>query len=148
VKTEARLFTGVAVFFAVTAAGYGRRSAEPAGTAVLALACVMAALVAFFLHVQYRKRGRRAQDRRDAEVVDTAGPVDFFPPHSPWPITTALGAVILALGVVYGLWLVLLGLGVLGHGVFGMVFQYAGREPGPPGQGSNSPSREGGSSTS
>ncbi|MER5217316.1 cytochrome c oxidase subunit 4 [Streptomyces sp. NPDC002838] len=143
-RTEARLFTGVAAFFAVTAAGYGWRSREPAGTAVLTLAFLMAALVAFFLHVQYRRRGKRAQDRKDAEVVDTAGPLDFFSPHSPWPITTALGSVLLAVGVVYGLWLALLGLGVLGHGVFGMVFQYAGRD----GQSSNSPSRDGGSSTS
>ena len=127
-KTEARLFTGVAAFFGVTAVGYGWRSAEPAGTAALAIACLMAALVAFFLRVQYRRRGLRAQDRDDAEIVDTAGPLEFFPAHSPWPITTALGAVIVALGVVYGLWLALIGLGLLGHGVFGMVFQYVGRE--------------------
>lgn len=128
-KTEARLFTGVAVFFAVTAAGYGWWSrAEPAGTAALAIAGLMATLVAFFLHVQYRRRGLRAQDRDDAEVVDTAGPLDFFSPHSPWPITVALGALLLALGIVFGLWLALIGFGVLGLGVFGLVFQYAGRD--------------------
>ncbi|MFD0313134.1 aa3-type cytochrome oxidase subunit IV [Streptomyces flavalbus] len=129
-RTEAWLFTGVAAFFAGTALGYGWWSAEPAGTAVLCVAFLMAALVTFFLFVQYRKHGPRAQDRRGAEVVDSAGPVDFFPPHSPWPVTVALGAVVIALGVVYGLWLALLGLGVLGLGVFGMVFQYAGRTPG------------------
>jgi hypothetical protein len=124
-RTESRLFTGVAVFFAVTSAGYWWRSREPAGTAALGIAFLMAALVAFFLHIQYRRRGLRAQDRTDAEVVDTAGPLEFFPPHSPWPITVALGAIVLALGVVFGLWLALIGLGVLGQGVFGMVFQYA-----------------------
>ncbi|WP_282702287.1 cytochrome c oxidase subunit 4 [Streptomyces sp. CC219B] len=138
-RTESRLFAGVAVFFLVTAVGYGWRSREPAGTAVLALAFLMAALVAFFLYTQYRKRGLRAQDRKDAEVVDTSGPLDFFPPHSPWPVVTALGSVLLALGIVYGLWLALLGLGVLALGVFGLVFQYAGRDP----QRSNSSSRGG-----
>lgn len=128
-KTEARLFTGVAVFFAVTATGYGWwGTAEPAGTAALAVAGLMAALVAFFLAVQHRRHGPRAQDRPDGEVIDTAGPLDFFSPHSPWPIVAALGAVLLALGVVYGLWLVLLGLGVLGCGVSGLVLQYAGRD--------------------
>lgn len=127
-KTEARLFIGVAGFFLVTAVGYGWRAKEPAGTAVLTVAFLMAALVAFFLHMQYRRRGLRAQDRPDAEVADTAGPLHFFAPHSPWPITTALGSVLAALGVVYGLWLFLLGVGVLGHGVFGMVFQYVGRD--------------------
>ena len=127
-RTESRLFIGVAVFFLVTAVGYGYSSEEPAGTAVLVIAFLMAALVAFFLHMQYRRRGLRAQDREDAEVADTAGPLDFFPPHSPWPITIAAGSVLAALGVVFGLWLFLLGLGVLGHGVFGMVFQYADRD--------------------
>jgi len=143
VKTEARLFAGVAVFFAVTAAGYGWRSREPAGTAVLAIAALMASLIAFFLQVQYRRRGRRAQDRSDAEVMDGAGPLDFFAPHSPWPVTTAAGSVLLALGVVYGLWLALLGLGVLAHGVFGMVFQYAGRTDrwGPPAGRHDTPAR-------
>lgn len=126
-RTESRLFIGVAAFFLVTAAGYGWRSREPAGTAVLTIAFLMSALVAFFLHTQYRRRGPRAQDREDAEIADTAGPLDFFPPHSPWPVVVALGSVLLALGIVYGLWLALLGLGVLAPGVFGLVFQYAGR---------------------
>ncbi|MFH8701545.1 aa3-type cytochrome oxidase subunit IV [Streptomyces chartreusis] len=142
-KTEARLFIGVAGFFLVTAVGYGVGSEEPAGTAVLVIAFLMASLVAFFLHMQYRRRGPRAQDRPDAEVADTAGPLDFFSPHSPWPITTAVGSVLAALGVVYGLWLFLLGLGVLGHGVFGMVFQYADRGS----QRSNSPADDSRSSS-
>jgi len=128
VKTEARLFTGVAVFFAFAATGYGWWSAEPAGTAALAVTGLMAALVAFFLRVQHRRRGPRAQDRPDAEVIDTAGPLDFFSPHSPWPVVVALGAVLSALGVVFGLWLTLIGLGVLGCGVCGLVFQHAGRD--------------------
>ncbi|MGC9496344.1 cytochrome c oxidase subunit 4 [Streptomyces sp. WG7] len=140
-RTEARLFTGVAAFFAVTAAGYGWFSEEPAGTAALTVAFLMAALVAFFLHVQYRKRGLRAQDRGDAEVLETAGPLDFFPPHSPWPVTVALGAVVLALGIVYGLWLALIGFGVLALAVLGLVFQYAGREAQRP----NSPEEDSGS---
>lgn len=126
-RTEAVLFTGVAAFFAVTGAAYGWLSADPAGTCALGLAALMAALVAFFLGVQYRRRGRRPQDRSDAEVADAAGPVEFFPPHSPWPITVAAGFTLVCLGVVYGLWLFLLGLGLLSHGVCGMVLQYADR---------------------
>lgn len=146
-KTESRLFMGVAGFFLVTAVGYGWRSKEPAGIAVLVVAFLMAALVAFFLHMQYRRRGPRAQDRADAEVIDTAGPLAFFPPHSPWPITTAVGSLLAALGVVYGLWLFLLGLGVLGLGVFGMVFQYADRDGQRDGRRPNSSPEDSGSST-
>jgi hypothetical protein len=127
-KVEALLFGGVAVFFAVAAALYGAWSGEPAGTAVLIVAFGMAAVVSFFCAVQYRRRGSRPQDRKEAEVADAAGPVEFFPPHSPWPVVTALGFTVAALGVVYGLWLFLIGVGVLARGVLGLVFQYATRE--------------------
>ncbi|MET7568340.1 cytochrome c oxidase subunit 4 [Streptomyces sp. NPDC005492] len=126
-KVEALLFGGVAVFFAGAAALYGWWSRDPAGTAALAVAFLMAALVSFFCAVQYRRKGRRPQDRTDAEVADGAGPLEFFPAQSPWPLITALGFAVVCTGVVYGLWLLLIGFGVLARGVLGMVFQYANR---------------------
>jgi Cytochrome c oxidase subunit IV len=127
VKVETYLFAGVALFFAVVASGYGWFSGEPAGTAALVVAFLMASLVAFFLAVQRRRRGTRPEDRRDGEVAERAGPLDFFPPRSPWPVVTALGFTLGALGVVFGLWLFLIGIGVLGMGAAGFVFQYVGR---------------------
>lgn len=129
-KTEALLFAGVALFFAGVAALYGWWAAEPAGTAVLVIAFLMAALVSFFSATQYRRRGRRPQDREDAEVADGAGPLEFFPPDSPWPVITAAGFAVAATGVVYGLWLFLIGSAVLARGVLGMVFQYVDRGAG------------------
>ncbi|WP_225829752.1 cytochrome c oxidase subunit 4 [Streptomyces sp. NK08204] len=126
-KAEAMLFGGVALFFGGCAALYGMWAQEDAGTVVLVVAFGMAALVAFFCLIQYRRRGARAQDRTDAEVADGAGPVAFFPDESPWPIVTALGFAVTATGVVFGLWLFLIGLGVLVRGVFGLVFQYGRR---------------------
>lgn len=126
-KTEAFLFGGVALFFAGTAALYGVWSREPAGTAALIVAAGMGAVVSFFCTVQYRRRGTRPQDRKDAEIADGAGPVEFFPDESHWPIVTALGFALAATGVVFGLWLFLIGFGVLVAGVLGMVFQYAHR---------------------
>ncbi|GGV14677.1 cytochrome c oxidase polypeptide 4 [Streptomyces filipinensis] len=126
-KAEAMLFGGVALFFGGLAALYGVWAGEEAGTVALVVACGMAGLVAFFCLIQYRRRGARAQDRTAAEVVDAAGPVAFFPDESLWPIVTALGFAVTASGVVFGLWLFLIGLGVLARGVFGMVFQYAQR---------------------
>lgn len=121
------LFGGVAVFFGGSAALYGVWSQDATGTVALVVACAMAALVAFFCLIQYVRRGTRAQDRADAEVADAAGPVAFFPDESPWPIVVALGFAVTATGVVFGLWLFLIGLGVLARGVYGMVFQYAHR---------------------
>ncbi|MCW7941542.1 membrane protein [Streptomyces hygroscopicus] len=126
-KIEALLFGGVAVFFGGAAALYGAWSHDPAGTAVLIVAFGMAGVISFFCTVQYRRRGIRPQDRPDAEVADGAGPLEFFPPHSPWPVVTAFGFAVAATGVVYGLWLFILGVGILARGVLGLVFQYAAR---------------------
>lgn len=127
-KAETALFTGVSVFFAVSAAVYGWFSAEPAGTAALAVACLMAALVAFFLWRQHHKTGPAPQDRKEAAVHESAGPVAFFPPRSAFPVLTALGTAALGLGTVYGLWLFLIGVGLLAPGVWGFVFQYGERD--------------------
>lgn len=124
-KTEAILFAGVAGFFLVTDVLYAVWSRDPAGTAALTVSFLMALLVTFFFATNYRRKGLRPEDRRDGEVHERSGPVDFFPPHSAWPVLTATGAGLAALGVVFGLWLFLIGLGVLLAGVFGMVYQYA-----------------------
>ncbi|MFI6490047.1 cytochrome c oxidase subunit 4 [Streptomyces sp. NPDC050564] len=126
-KVEALLFGGVAAFFAGAAALYAAWSGDPTGTAALIVAFAMAALVSFFCTMHYRRKGRRPQDRTDAEVADGAGPVEFFPAESSWPIITALGFAVAAIGVVYGLWLFLIGFGVLVRGVLGMTFQYVDR---------------------
>ncbi|MFJ7945656.1 cytochrome c oxidase subunit 4 [Streptomyces sp. NPDC096354] len=124
-KTEATLFAGVAGFFLVTDVLYAVWSRDPTGTAALTISFLMALLVAFFFATNYRRKGLRPEDRRDGKVHERSGPVDFFSPHSIYPPLTATGTALLALGVVFGLWLFLIGMGVALAGVFGMVFQYA-----------------------
>jgi hypothetical protein len=127
-KTEAYLFGGVAAFFLVTAVAYGWWSGrEPAGTAALAVAFAMSALICFFFTQTYQRRGARPEDDREGEIAERAGPLDFFPARSAYPPVTAVGAALSALGIVFGLWLFLLGLGTLAAGVGGMVFQYVHR---------------------
>ncbi|MFG2563263.1 cytochrome c oxidase subunit 4 [Streptomyces sp. NPDC048496] len=123
-KTEAILFAGVAGFFLVTDVLYAVWSRDPAGTAALTVSFLMAWLVTFFFATNYRRKGLRPEDRRDGQIHERSGPVDFFPPHSIGPPLTAAGTALLVLGVVFGLWLFLIGLGVVLAGVFGMVFQY------------------------
>lgn len=124
-KTEAWLFGGVAAFFAVTGGIYAAYASDPAGIAALVLACIMAAVISFFCYQHHRRHDRRAQDRPGAEVADAAGPLEFLPAGSHWPIVTAAGFTLSALGVVVGLWLFLIAFGLLAVGVLGLVFQYA-----------------------
>ncbi|MGP3985929.1 aa3-type cytochrome oxidase subunit IV [Streptomyces sp. 3N207] len=124
-KLEAILFAGVALFFACVTIPYALYGDDPAGTAAVLIATLMASLVSFFLTVQYKRRGVRPEDRRDGEIHERGGPLDFFPARSPYPVLTALGVATLGTGTVFGLWLALIGAGLTGAGVCGFAFQYA-----------------------
>ncbi|WP_069814041.1 aa3-type cytochrome oxidase subunit IV [Streptomyces sp. TP-A0874] len=126
-KAEALLFAGVALFFAATAAVYGRYSTEPAGTVALLVSFLMSGLIAFFLWTQFLRHGRRPQDRKNVPVHWGSGRLAFFSPRSYYPVLTGAGAAVTAVGVIYGLWLFLIGLGVLACGVLGFVFQHNNR---------------------
>lgn len=127
-KAETFLFAGVALFFAVTGLGYAFWSTfEPVGTTALAVSFLMASLVCFFCRRQHLVRGQRLQDRKEAEIHEGAGPLDFFPARSYAPVATAFGVAVLAAGVVYGVWLALIGTGLLVPGVAWFVFEYHDR---------------------
>lgn len=127
-KAEAWLFTGVAVFFAVTCAVYAAFAPDPAGIAALGVSGLMSALIAAYLWWGYGRVGRRPEDRKDAQVREVSGKRAFFPARSYFPAISAAGTALLGLGTVQGLWLFLIGVGVLIPGVYGFVFQNAGRE--------------------
>ncbi|QPP08788.1 cytochrome c oxidase subunit 4 [Streptomyces bathyalis] len=126
-RVEALLFTGVAAFFAVVSACYVPFSRDTAGNAALLVSFLMSSLIALFLWVQYLRHGDRAQDRTDADVREGAGPLAFFSPRSYYPVFTALGTAIAGLGVIFGMWLFLIGVGIVVPGVAGFVFQHNDR---------------------
>ncbi|OEU89099.1 cytochrome c oxidase subunit 4 [Streptomyces oceani] len=128
-RSEAFLFAGVSLFFAVVAVVYGWYAPDPAGTTALALSCLMSAMISFFCWTRYARGGLRAQDRKQALIHETTGRLDFFPPRSHAPVVTALACAVLGTGVIYGLWLFLIGVGLLALGVYGFVFEYATRGP-------------------
>ncbi|MEW5535064.1 aa3-type cytochrome oxidase subunit IV [Streptomyces virginiae] len=127
-KAEAWLFTGTALFFGATTAVYWWFSREPAGTAALCVSFVMASLVAAYLWRQYRRGGARPEDRGGAEIREAGGRRGFFPARSRFPALAAAGTALIGLGVVQGLWLCLIGFGVLLPGVLGFAFQNLGHE--------------------
>ncbi|MFJ9844807.1 cytochrome c oxidase subunit 4 [Kitasatospora sp. NPDC101155] len=124
-KAEGWLFAVMTTFFAVTGLIYGFWAREPAGKAILAVAFLMSGLVALFWFVQYqRSGGGRAQDRKDAEIAETAGPLGFFPARSGYPVLAAAGLAVFAIGLVFARWLIVCGAVVLALAVFGFIFQY------------------------
>jgi hypothetical protein len=49
--------------------------------------------------------GDRPEDRDDAEIPDGAGVIDSFPGSSIWPFVMGMGAFVLVLAMVFGIWL-------------------------------------------
>ncbi|MGV9246752.1 aa3-type cytochrome oxidase subunit IV [Streptomyces sp. NPDC003710] len=127
-KSEAYLFAGVALFFLLTDAAYIWFAREPAGIAALSVSFGMSSVISFFCLINYGRKGLRPEDRPDSEIRERSGTIGFFPPHSGYPVITALGAAVIAVGIVYGVWIILVGFGLLGPGVLGMVFQFGTRE--------------------
>jgi hypothetical protein len=124
VRVEGLIFSVFCVFFAVCAIVYGVLSNEWAGTAALALAAGLAFLIAFYVLFTGRRIDERPEDDRDAEVSDGAGEMGFFSPHSWWPLPLALSAAVITVGVVFGWWIVTLGVIFLGISLYGFVFEY------------------------
>jgi hypothetical protein len=101
-KIEGWLFMSGTAFFALIAAIYWLLAEEPAGTTALALTAGLAFLVGFYLLFTARRIDPRPEDRVDAEIEEAAGDLGFFSPHSWWPLPTAAGAAVTALGLVFG----------------------------------------------
>ncbi len=123
-RKEAWIFGFNGIFFALVAPKYWFLSKDPTGTAALIMATGLALLVAFYLGFHANKMDPRPEDLREAEVVDGAGELGFFPPYSWWPLWCALALAVCVLGVVFGWWLFIIGVGVGSVTLVGWVFEY------------------------
>lgn len=65
-------------------------SHEIIGTVALILSFLLGAMMAIYLIVWARKHDVRLEDRKDAEIVEGAGPLGFFPRRASgrcgWPL--------------------------------------------------------------
>jgi len=124
VKVEGWLFASGVVFYGAVAIIYGVITGEPAGTTALAFTGGLALLVGFYTLFTGRRIGARPEDRKDGEIDESAGELGFFSPTSWWPLAVASAAAVVTLGLVFGWWLVGLGVIFLLLSVVGMVFEY------------------------
>jgi hypothetical protein len=123
-KVEGLLFAGVAIFFAGIDVVYWYTSHDPTGTTALALAVALGFLVGFYLFVTGRRTGVRPEDRPDADISESAGEYGFFSPHSWWPLFTAGAIGIVAVGVCFAWWLMIIGLMCVVVTALGFVLEY------------------------
>lgn len=123
-KVEGRIFLVVGVFLLVVTGIYWLVSRDPTGTALLLLSGGLGIMIAYYLLFTASRMDPRPEDRADAEIADGAGELGFFSPHSYWPILVAAGAGLSGLGVIFGTWLLLLGLVLVVVTATGFLFEY------------------------
>jgi drug/metabolite transporter (DMT)-like permease len=131
VKTEYKLFAGVAVFLfgaAIVYAFYTHGSmgrVEWVGSVALVLSGLLCSMCGGFFWFVSRRIDLRPEDREDAEIAEGAGEIGFFSPGSYWPFGIALAASVAGMGLVFWMWwLIALGLIMVIFGACGMLFEY------------------------
>lgn len=123
-KVEGWMFTAIAIFLAIVSPIYWFMSHEIIGTVALVMSFLLFGMVGVYLFVLARKMDERVEDRKDAEIVEGAGAMGFFPPKSIWPFWVAITVQLLALGPVFGWWISILAVCLGIWALSGWVFEF------------------------
>ena len=123
-KVEAWVFGILSVFVVVVTPIYWLMSNDPTGTTALVMTFFLSLLVAFYLSVTARRMDPRPEDRKEAEIAEGAGELGFFPPYSWWPLWCAATLAVVVLGIVFGWWLFIAGVGIGIVTLSGFIFEY------------------------
>jgi cytochrome c oxidase subunit IV len=131
VKTEYKIFAGVAAFLFGAAIVYGlwthgeSGQLEWIGTVALVLSGLLCSMCGGFFWFVARRIDLRPEDRTDGEIAEGAGEIGFFSPGSYWPFGIALSAAIAGLGLAFWMWwLIAVGLILVIAAACGMLFEY------------------------
>ena len=124
-KTNWRLFVGLAIFYVAMTLIYYFLGGEAVGISGMLLSACLAGMVGFYLWFTNKRIGRDLpEDRLDAEIAEGAGELGFYSPHSWWPLPVALSSMVTALSLLVGWWMTLIGIGALIISIIGFVTEY------------------------
>lgn len=122
--SELRIFVVLELFFLVVIPVYWVLSLEVTGSVALVLTFGLSTMLLAYLLVTALKHDQRPEDRLEADIVEGAGELGFFPPRSAWPVVCAVMLMITLLGPVFGWWLTILGMGLGLWALSGWVYQF------------------------
>ena len=123
-KIEGIIFVLAAIFYLLLGTIYWVLTNDSTGTTVLVLTGVLGFIVAFYVLYTAKRVYPRPEDRLDAEIDEADPEYGFFSPYSWWPFAVGFGAFLTALGLVFAVWLLVLGIFVLLMSVVGWLFEY------------------------
>ncbi len=119
------IFAILTVFFLVVTPVYWLLSGDPTGTTALALTFGLSFMLAFYvLFVTKRLGGVPPEDDPDGEIYQAAGEYGFFSPKSWSPLLVAGASAVVTLGLVFGLWLAIIGVALLVLAIVAWVYEY------------------------
>ncbi|MSO63615.1 MAG: cytochrome C oxidase subunit IV [Actinobacteria bacterium] len=124
-KVNWQLFGGLGVFYVLVTIIYWQVGGEPVGIGGMLLAACLAGMVGFYIWFTQKRIGvTLPEDNLTAEIIDGAGELGFYSPHSWWPLPVALSACTMGLGLIVGWWLTIIGIGAIMISIIGMVTEY------------------------
>jgi cytochrome c oxidase subunit IV len=109
-RIEALFLIGVGIFFGVVGIVYWLWSGEQAGTLMLIGSCLLGLVPGAYYYYWHRRMGYRPEDRDDATIEEGAGVISSFPGSSIWPFVLGMGAFFTLLALVFGVWLIFIGI--------------------------------------
>ena len=123
-RLEGALFGMGFVFYAFLAGIYWYFSRDEVGTTALALTGALAFLISFYALYTSKRVYPRPEDRLDAEVDEADPEYGFYSPHSWWPLAVGVSVLALVFGLIFAVWLIVLGVAALMFAVIGWLFEY------------------------
>lgn len=114
-RNESRIYLGVGSFFVVILLVYFFWSHESTGSVLLLASAGLGLLPGLYIGWWSRRMKPRPEDVSVVEPADISGVIGQFPENTIFPFVLGAGVWFVALGFVYGVWLVIIGVGfVLG----------------------------------
>jgi hypothetical protein len=113
-----------AIFFLVVAGLYYYFSRDEIGTTALVMTGGLSFLVAFYVLYTNKRLDGLPEDRANADIDEADPEYGFYSPHSWWPLPVGFAAMLIALGLIFAVWLAVLGVTVLMVAVIGWLFEY------------------------
>lgn len=130
-KTEWRLFLGIALFLGLCAPVYAWWSnhslghVDWVGTVALVMSTALCTMCGGYFWFVSRRIDLRPEDRDDGEIADAAGEIGFFSPGSYWPFGIAAFATVAGLGMVFWMvWLIAVGMIGVIFAACALLFEY------------------------
>ncbi len=118
-KVEAKMLLALGTFFGLMCAVYWNWSLENAGGVMMFAGMLLCFLPGLYYYWWSRRMPTRPEDNPQASREEGAGVVGTFPGTSIWPFVLGMGAFTIVLSLVFGIWLLVPGLGLAGWAFLG-----------------------------